>query len=52
MFFPMDKARAMLDDILAHTRPGGVAPSTCSSKAPPSWACSNPSTTICSTIAN
>jgi len=25
MFFPMDKARAMLDDILAHTRPGGVA---------------------------
>lgn len=25
MFFPMDKARAMLGDIIAHTRPGGVA---------------------------
>lgn len=25
MFFPMDKARAMLDDIIAHTRPDGVA---------------------------
>jgi tellurite methyltransferase len=24
MFFPQDKARAMLADILAHTRPGGI----------------------------
>lgn len=25
MFFPQDKARAMLSDILTHTKPGGVA---------------------------
>ncbi len=25
MFFPQDKARAMLADIIAHTKPGGVA---------------------------